>query len=279
VTDAVIEPRRDASLDTERVKGDRLWVATGSEVRAYDLTTRDLAGTLTLPDAVALAYDRSQHLLYVGTRGGEIRIVDTEDLDATRRGPPAAVDSRDWMDIGAPIAKLTISRDQSRLLATLTPGYGSEDPTRSTVVVIDAEGVFEMERPSFRNITQISSGTDGRIFVATEDGLAIIDQEAGTVAEVLDLGGPVHGVVGINDIENDPIYATVATPEGPKVAVVIAKSGEDPKIDRTYTLPGATAGRAYYDLAARMVHIEGSVPEPRPGLAINSSAAPGAPTV
>ena len=70
VLDAVIEPRRDESLDSDRVEGDRLWVATGSEVRAYDLATRELAGTLALPDAVALAYDTTSETLYVGTRGG-----------------------------------------------------------------------------------------------------------------------------------------------------------------------------------------------------------------
>src|SRR6185295_3826848 len=70
VTAAEIERRRDDGLDETRIEGDRLWVATGSEVRAYDLSTRQLAATLALPDAVALAYDKSSHLLYVGTRGG-----------------------------------------------------------------------------------------------------------------------------------------------------------------------------------------------------------------
>jgi len=49
VIDAVIEPRRDDGLDPTRIEGDRLWVATGTQVRAYDLATRELTGTLDLP--------------------------------------------------------------------------------------------------------------------------------------------------------------------------------------------------------------------------------------
>jgi hypothetical protein len=90
VLDAVIEPRRDESLDETQIEGDRLWVATGSEVRAYDLTTRELAGTLDLPNAVALAYDRDELTLYVGTRGGEIDAVDVTALDPTATRPAGA---------------------------------------------------------------------------------------------------------------------------------------------------------------------------------------------
>ncbi|MES1239850.1 MAG: phospholipid carrier-dependent glycosyltransferase, partial [Chloroflexota bacterium] len=82
---------------------------------------------------------------------------------------------------------------------------------------------------------------------------------SGIVSDRLDLGGPVGGVVGINDIENDPLYATVQTPTGPELAKVIAKRGEKPRIDKSFTMPGEKAGRAYFDLATRMVHVEGSV--------------------
>ncbi|HUQ44531.1 MAG TPA: phospholipid carrier-dependent glycosyltransferase [Candidatus Limnocylindria bacterium] len=279
VTDAVVEPRRDDALDERRVEGDRLWVATGSEVRAYDLATRALAGTMALPDAIALAYDKGAQRLYVATRAGEIRIVETAELDTTRRGPPVEVASSAFLTIEAPVANLALSRDGERLMATLTPGFGSTEPTRSTVVVIDTSGALEMARPSFHDVAQISTATDGRIYVASSDGLGIIDPESGEVIQVFDVGGPAHGVVAINDVENDPIFVSIATPEGPKFVVVIAKSEEDPRIEHTQALPGATAGRAYFDLAARMVHMEGSVPPPRAGLGITSQAPVGSDTV
>ena len=43
VVDATIEPRRDDGQDAAAIEGDRLWLTTGSEVRAYDLGTRQLA--------------------------------------------------------------------------------------------------------------------------------------------------------------------------------------------------------------------------------------------
>ncbi|MEO5705125.1 MAG: phospholipid carrier-dependent glycosyltransferase [Candidatus Limnocylindrales bacterium] len=261
VVDAVVEPRRDDSLDSDTVQGDRLWVATGSEVRAYDLATRDLAGTLAIPDAVALAYDKNDQALYVGTRGGEIRVVDTGTLDATRRGPPVEVESRAYMDVDGPIQRLYVTRDGDRLAAVLQAGFGSDDPASSTIVVIDAGAAMEISRPSLPGVGQITDGySDDRLAVATANGVAFIEPVAGAVTNTLDLGGPVGGVVGIHDFTDDPIYATVTTVDGPKVAVVIAKRDALPRIDRTFTLPGARAGRIYYDLASRMVHVEGSVP-------------------
>ena len=272
VLDAVIEPRRDDGLDATRVEGDRLWIATGSEIRAYDLSTRGLAGTLAIPDAVAVAYNRTDQALYIGTRGGEIRVVDVGTLDATRRGPPVEIESRPWMSVNGPIDRLFVSRDGDRMAAVLQAGFELDDPEASTVVVIDPLGAVELSRPSLRGVGQITVGvSDDRLAVATADGIAFIETVAGTVTETLDVGGPVGGIVGINDIENDPIFATVATAEGPKVVLIIAKRDEQPRVDQTSPLPGDRAGRAYFDLATRMVHLEGSVP--------STGGTAGAPTI
>ncbi|HEY4227611.1 MAG TPA: phospholipid carrier-dependent glycosyltransferase [Candidatus Limnocylindrales bacterium] len=266
VVDAVIEPRRDDGLDATQVEGDRLWVATGTQVLAYDLSTRDLAGTLDLPGAVALAYDPGGHALYVGMRSGEIRIIDVGNLDASRRGPPAEVDSRAFMTVDSPIQQLFLTRDGNRLAAVLAPGAGSSDPSLSTVVVIDTQAATELGRPALHGVTQLSEGwSDDRIAVGTSNGVAFIDPVTATIDETFDVGGPVKGLVGINNIQDDPIYATVQTADGPRVAVVIAKTGDAPRThlddqDPVFTLPGAVAGRAYYDTASQMVHIEGSVP-------------------
>ncbi|HYK95242.1 MAG TPA: phospholipid carrier-dependent glycosyltransferase [Candidatus Dormibacteraeota bacterium] len=274
VVDAVIEPRRDDGLDPTQVQGDRLWVATGTEVRAYDLATRDLAGTLALSGAVAVAYDPSGHALYVGTRTGEIRIVDVGNLDASRRGPPGAVDSRAFMNVGGPIQQLYVTRDGTRLAAVLAPGFGSTDASRSTIVVIDTGAAAELGRPALDGVTQLTAGfSDHRIAVGTSNGIAFIDETSGTVSETFDVGGAVKGLVGINNIQDDPLYASVATKDGPKVAVVIAKTGDTPPthLSQSFTLPGETAGRAYYDLASEMVHIEGAVQ--------TSDGTPGADTI
>jgi predicted membrane-bound dolichyl-phosphate-mannose-protein mannosyltransferase len=260
VVDAVIEPRRDDGLDASRIEGDRLWVATGSEVRAYDLSTRRVVGTLALPGAVALAYDKPGQQLFVGTRAGEIRVVDVGQLDGIRGADPVEVDSNAFMNVRGQISKLYATRAGARLAAVLEPSSDGTGPASSEVVIIDTDAQTELGRPRLVGVTQLTEASGGRILVGTETGVAFIDPDSGTVSRTLDVGGRVHGLVAINDIENDPIYASVLTPDGPAISVVIAATGKDPRKDQTYTLPGSTAGRAYFDQASRMVHIEGSVP-------------------
>lgn len=260
VTAAEIERRRDDGLDETRIEGDRLWVATGSEVHAFDLSTRELVGTLTLPDAVALAYDERNQVLYVGTRGGEIRVVDTTSLDATRGDGVLLLDSSAFLSVDSGLDRLFLSRDGEHLLAVLQSGTGTTDPTATAVEVLDAGAATDMGRIELHGVAQIGDSLDGHLFAATDDGVAVIDGETGLVSEMLDVGGPARGVVGISDIENDPVYVSVQTPEGPQVKTIRTDGDEDPRIDKTFTLPGSTAGRAFFDVATRMVHIEGTTP-------------------
>ena len=261
VVDAAIEPRRDDGLDAQAVEGDRLWIATGSEVRAYDLATRELAGTLALPGAVTVAYADSGDL-YVGTRSGEIRVIDTAELDPFRRGPPAELEASAYTSVEGTIAKLFVNREGDRMAAVLQAEASAADPASTVLAILDTDAATELARSNVRGLTQVGDTLDGRIIVGTEDGVAFVDATTGSIVTTLDVGGPVHGVVGISDINEDPIYATVMTDEGPQVAVVIAKSGESPRLQTSFTLPGAEAGRAFYDQAARMVHVEGSVATP-----------------
>ncbi|HEX3264591.1 MAG TPA: hypothetical protein VHR16_02885, partial [Candidatus Limnocylindrales bacterium] len=275
VTAAEIERRRDDGLDETRIEGDRLWIATGSEVRAYDLDTRQLAGTLDLPGAVALAYDEASHLLYVGTRAGEIRIIETEELDASRRGPPVDVQSRAFLTVDGELERLFLTRDNQRLLAIMQPGTGTEDATATPVVIVDAGEATELNRIELPDVAQVTDSLDNKIFLATSKGVSVVDPASGKVSQTLDVGGPAHGIVGISDIDNDPVYVSVETPDGPRVKTIISKTGEDPRVDETFTLPGSTAGRAYFDVTTRTVHIEGTTQQPV-GL---SSEPAGAPTM
>ncbi len=175
-----------------------------------------------------MEFDRDGQQVYAATRSGEVRVIDTTALDASRRGPPISAESAAFMDIGEPIASMFLTRDGSRLAVVLAP-----DPeaggTASTIVIIDADAATELARPAARGVTQISDMVDSRMLVATDAGVAFVDSTSGEIVTTLDVGGPVHGVVGINDIKDDPIYATVQTAEGPKVAVIIAKRGREPR--------------------------------------------------
>jgi len=265
VVDAVIEPRRDDGLNSSRIEGDRLWIATGSEVRAYDLATRQLVGTLPLPGAVALAYDKPGQSLFAGTRSGEIREIDGSQLDGVRSPTPVEVQSRAYLTVGGPIEQLFVTKAGARMAAVLEATSDAAGPATNPLVLIEVEAASEVGTSNLRSVSQLAEAPGGRIIAGTASGIAFIDSATGSVSRTFDAGGPVHGLVGITDIQDDPVYASVLTTDGPAVSVVIAANGKDPRKDRTYTLPGSTAGRAYFDQAARMVHIEGSVPDGHDG--------------
>lgn len=89
VRSAVIERRwSDDERDPARL-GDRLYVATGDDLRIYDLETRVPIATIPVT-ATAMTLDADDHLLYLAGRGSSLSSIDTTLLDEVRRtGPPA----------------------------------------------------------------------------------------------------------------------------------------------------------------------------------------------
>src|SRR5207244_11777739 len=153
----------------------------------------------------------------------------------------------------------------ARLAAVLAPTSDAGQPSANPVVLIDTDAASEVGSTRLAGVSRVTEASGCRILVGTSSGVAFIDPDHGTVSRTLDVGGPVHGLVAISDIENDPIYASVLTAKGPFVQTIIADGGKDPRKDIGFTLPGTTAGRAFFDQAARMVHIEGTVPQGHAG--------------
>ena len=80
VADAVIEARWAPPAAPGERHGDRLYVATGTELRVLDLASRAAIGAIAV-DAEALALDPAAHRLYVADAGGMIRTLETTALD------------------------------------------------------------------------------------------------------------------------------------------------------------------------------------------------------
>ncbi len=94
VSDAAIETRwSPAGLPAER-DGDRLYVVNGTDLRVYDLATRQLITTIPLDKpATAVAVNDDGHQLYIASDDGTISQLDTTDLDALRTDPSVSVDA------------------------------------------------------------------------------------------------------------------------------------------------------------------------------------------
>jgi hypothetical protein len=173
LTDAAIEPRWDDAQRSYSRSGDRLWVATGSEVRAYDLATRTLVGTLALPGATAVAVDQLAHRVYVGTATGEIQFIDTHPLDDARNASATAVpEVVPFVQLDGPVQRLFVPKSGATIAAVLPAGAGSE-----TVVIVDPQAATEVGRVTLPKVTQIADAnsadaTSGRIAEGRHDRAA-----------------------------------------------------------------------------------------------------------
>jgi len=259
VVDAAIEPRRDDTLAGSPREGDRLWIATGSEVLGYDLQSRELAASADWPGVVAVAIDRPAARLYAATRSGQVLEAELGPVDDVRGQGLAPLGLHPLLDLDGTVERLFVTDDGSRLAAVLATDGGSAD--LQEIVTVDLGAAEVVGRAQLSGVGQLTDGGQGRIAVATAEGLAFIDPETGTIADVVGVGGPATGAVSTSGLSDDPIYVPYMTADGPRLAVVVAKPDEDPRIDTTLPLPGDRAGRAYFDEASRMVHVEGSRPD------------------
>ncbi|HWP62464.1 MAG TPA: phospholipid carrier-dependent glycosyltransferase [Candidatus Binatia bacterium] len=159
VRSAAIEPRwDDPSLPGARA-GDRLYTATGAEVVADDLATRQRLGAIPVPGAAAVAVDPAGHRLFVGTDAGEVFVVDTAaTFDVLRAG--LAVDlasaAAPFAALGAPVEELLATDDGTAVVARLPGGV---------VVSLDGATGAELGRTTVEGATALApAGTVDVVF-------------------------------------------------------------------------------------------------------------------
>ena len=75
-----VEPRRVDELAPDQHAGERLHVATGTEIRTYDLRTRQLISTIPAAGAAALAIDATGNQLVIGYDDGRIATLDLTSI-------------------------------------------------------------------------------------------------------------------------------------------------------------------------------------------------------
>ena len=123
VVAAAVEPRRLDELAPGGRAGERLHIATGTEIRTYDLVTRDLLSTFPAAGATSLAIDETGNQLVIGYDDGRIATLDLDLIDAeagARRRPDRPGDRR-------PSGR-TPPRDERRQDARSRVGRSPDDP-------------------------------------------------------------------------------------------------------------------------------------------------------
>jgi Gpi18-like mannosyltransferase len=180
VLDAVTEPRHDdATLAGDRA-GDRVDVATGSELRSYDLLTRRQVAAIPIPGATAVAFDPIGDQLFVGSSDGAIVTVDAVSLDAVRgpttSGPVPAPEPVAFGRVDGEIKRLFVpDGGVSVVVATA-------DDRLTTLDAISAEvlGTVQLE-----GITDIAPAGTSPTLVSTPGAVDNPSAAASTIAKLV----------------------------------------------------------------------------------------------
>ncbi len=167
---AVIEPRSEDAA----APGERLHIATGSEVRTYDLRSRALVSTIAAPGVSALALDPSGTRLVVGFDDGRIGTI---DLDEIGPGATAAgVTALDLAHVAGPVDRLFVTGDGNTIIA----GQGDH------LDVIDAVDGTLIGGLDLHGVADLADGGSGDALEATLADVTDPSAEASTLADLLD---------------------------------------------------------------------------------------------
>ncbi len=173
VVAAAVEPRRDDPTAPGGRAGERVHVATGSEIRTYDLRDRSLIATIPAPGVSALAIDPTGEQLIVGFDDGRLATLDLAAIgpDATASGvTPLAIGK-----VAARVDLLYLTKDGATLMVGAGDHLDAVDFATGTVISgLDLPGLAD-----------VADGGIGATVVATTASLEDPSAEAAVLAEAL----------------------------------------------------------------------------------------------
>ena len=202
VRDAALEQRWAPSEAAGVRNGDRLYVATGESLLAYDLATRDLLAAIAV-EASSVVVDQDRHTLYVSDPFGVISALDTTLLDA-----------------------FTPDEEEQPLPAVLSNGPGTPIEqlvvTESSLVAIGTGSISTFDLESGLPLSQ-------RLAVATTDAVALpwADRLVVDVSQVADVGSAAAQIGDILLDDEERIERLLASGG---FVVVAAYLDEDEKV-------------------------------------------------
>ena len=140
---ATVEPRRIEDLAPGHHAGERLHVATGTEIRTYDLRTRALVSVVAAAGAGALATDEAGKRLVVGYDDGRIATI---DLDAMGDGGVAiGLEPVEVATVDHAVEHLLVANDGAHVIAASADRLTSVDLAAGTVIgSLDLAGIADL---------------------------------------------------------------------------------------------------------------------------------------
>ncbi len=140
----IADPSNPDAQNLDITYGDRVFVATGSDLRVYDLSTRALVETYAIPGASALSDVGVSGLIYAGTSSGRIYVIDTNNLDDVRNGKAQlAAPNELTVDSGLSIAHLYAGTAPYLLASDATGNMVSIDLSKNGGAIV-AHGLIPL---------------------------------------------------------------------------------------------------------------------------------------
>ena len=201
VADAAIEARWDDPSAPASRGGDRLYVATGDGVLAYDLASRDLIARIDAPGARALAVDAASHRLLIGTDAGLILTLDTATALDTLR----ASGTRD--------ATLPLPNVLARLDGAIERVYVTTD---GSVIAAGVPGDGLVTLDAFTGAEYGRATIPGRGGVSDGGSAPTVVVDTSQVTDAAALAGELARIAGLDEAA---VRARVAAAAGAQVVV------------------------------------------------------------
>ncbi len=168
-----------AAGDTSGVRaGERLHVATGTEIRTYDLRTRALLATIPAPGVSALAIDDTGQRLVIGYADGRLATLDLDQIGNGGVGAPPSPTALATVD--HPVDHLMVVNAGAQVIAASDSRLTSVDGGTGTVIgSLDLAGIADL-----------APGGSGSAVVATKDDVTDPSAVAASLATILGTSAP-----------------------------------------------------------------------------------------
>ena len=169
-----VEPRRVDELAPDQHAGERLHVATGTEIRTYDLRTRQLISTIPAAGAAALAIDATGNQLVIGYDDGRIATLDLTSIaiGGAGVGPPTI---EPLATVDHPVDHLLVTDDGAFVVAASADRLSTVELNGGTV-----RGSIDLA-----GIADLAPGGSGSALLASVDDVADPSAAASTLAGIL----------------------------------------------------------------------------------------------
>ncbi len=287
---------RDVTALARDTRGSGLFLGTADgRILALETDALDASRWSGSPPALAaptelVALDGSVRAIHATADGSTLFVVLADDTviviepgDGTELGRtvvPGAAQPGGWPALadagsgGVLVATPGLISDRTSVADLLAEIVGGDAAALEGKLISDADEVVLGPAPTGDARTALDEaiadgrlagvvvGSVARVGVAGTQGVVFLDASDGSVVSTIALVGGAQGLARVTGIDDDRLYASNLSLEGPRLAVIVTSGDsakDSPSLRRSFALPGPGSWVGY-DEATQQVHVLGLAP-------------------